>query len=213
MLRYAATAIGIPFEHILAASIGMAIGRVMELSHVKLSLIAPMRDGPGEDQAIGNLVSCRHIDFQIKGKTLLAAVLDLSRRLRAREWRITDFLTDDADRIFLNIIGLPNLQCGATPIIEHINTKIAATKNVRNIAEMIVAQEEAEQWSMWIGFRKDVNGPAFGEALWWTMRRLGMEPLRMVFDPYDDGGWDAASRESQYNPNTEPSNLKRVVNW
>merc|ERR1712150_183607 len=144
----AATSVGVPQEHMLAASIGIALARALDEPSMKLSLVAPMRDGQGEDLAIANLVTVRHVSVHFRGRSLVSVVLELSRRLRARDWTLCDILVDDGDRCFLNIHGMPAFDCGVTPVVEVVDTTLDPTKLVRNIAEMVVAQEAEDAWTL-----------------------------------------------------------------
>lgn len=168
--------LGVPTDHLLVVAIAVAYATLAHLAEVKLMLIVPMRDGWGEERAIANFASTRCLALSLTGRTLFAAALDLSRRLRRREWDLTDPLEDHRDSIFINVRDLPKLG-GASAVVEPVNTKRRSTRQVRNAMEMFVDKESSQSWTLSIGLRYDLQGDEFSRALRSCLWRAAVEPL------------------------------------
>ncbi|CAE7209872.1 unnamed protein product [Symbiodinium sp. CCMP2456] len=164
VLEAAAGVTGIPTDHLLVAALASALSSAANLAQVKLSLIVPMRDGPGHGQAVANLASTRHLSVRLRGRSLIDIALDLSMRFRRRDWQISQLLDDDGDRLFINLRSIPVFD-GASPVIEPQDTTRSPTRFVRNIVEMFADQETLYSWTLWLGLREDVCGEAFSRAL------------------------------------------------
>merc|ERR1712070_1020046 len=130
-----------------------------------------MRDGPGEGHCIANMSTTRHLTLVLGKRSISAVAMDLSQRLRRREWDVADSINDDGDRCFVNIRDIPKFD-GATACMEDVDTKRNATRNVRNAMEMFVDKESQSSWCFIIGMRDDLSGHQFGsglkQALWTT---------------------------------------------
>ncbi|CAE7370805.1 unnamed protein product [Symbiodinium natans] len=148
----------------MVAALAAALSSAANLAQVKLSLIVPMRDGPGQGQAVANLASTRHLNVWVRGRSLIEIALDLSMRFRRRDWHISQLLEDDGDRLFINLRSIPVFD-GASPVIEPQDTTRSPTRFVRNIVEMFADQETLYSWTLWLGLRDDVCGEAFSRAL------------------------------------------------
>merc|ERR1719272_2495550 len=109
MLEAGAAVIGVPTDHLLVTAIAAAYASASGCGEVKLSLIVQMRDGHGNGQCVANLATTRHLTVQFRDRSLVAIALELSQRLRRREWDFFDVLGDDGDRIFINVRGIPKL--------------------------------------------------------------------------------------------------------
>eukprot|EP00931_Biecheleriopsis_adriatica_P043691 TRINITY_DN24967_c0_g1_i1.p1 TRINITY_DN24967_c0_g1~~TRINITY_DN24967_c0_g1_i1.p1 ORF type:complete len:1534 (-),score=299.63 TRINITY_DN24967_c0_g1_i1:38-4639(-) len=176
ILEAGAAVVGIPTDHLLVGALAAAFSAATGLSEVKLSLIVPMRDGPGHGQAVANLASTRHMSVSAKGRSLFAIALDLSKCFRRREWQLCKLLDDDGDRLFINLRGIPAFD-GASPVIEPQDTSRSPTRFVRNMVEMFADQETQHSWTMWMGVREDVDGSLFTKALRKALWGLATDPL------------------------------------
>jgi acyl-coenzyme A synthetase/AMP-(fatty) acid ligase/acyl carrier protein len=176
LLEAGSGVLGIPPDHLLVVAIACSFAVITQQPEVKLSLIVPMRDGEGEGQIISNLATTRHLSLCFGSRSFLAVALDLSQRLRRREFALCDFVGDDGDRLFINIRDTPKFE-GAAAVMENVDTTRATSKYVRSIMEMFVDRETESSWAFSIGIRDDLDGHEFaqmlGEALW----RSAMEPL------------------------------------
>ncbi|CAE7816528.1 tycC [Symbiodinium sp. CCMP2592] len=179
ILEAAAGVTGIPTDHLLVAALASALSSAANLAQVKLSLIVPMRDGPGHGQAVANLASTRHLSVRIRGRSLIDIALDLSMRFRRRDWQISQLLDDDGDRLFINLRSIPVFD-GASPVIEPQDTTRSPTRFVRNIVEMFADQETLYSWTLWLGLREDVCGEAFSRALRRALWGFATSPLRAL---------------------------------
>merc|ERR1712166_222438 len=125
---------------------------------------------------IANLATTRHLTLWLGKRSLLAIALDLSQRLRRREWELNDPIGDDGDRLFVNVRDIPKFD-GATSVMEDVDTKRANTRFVRNVMEMFVDKEKEYSWAFIIGISDKLCGFRFGEALrkalWTTTEPLG----------------------------------------
>lgn len=176
MLEAGSSIIGIPPDHLLVAAIAAAFACITSQLEVKLSLIVPMRDGEGEGQIISNLASTRHMDLWFGKRSFLAVALDLSQRLRRREWYLCDFVGDDGDRLFVNIRDIPKFE-GAAAVMEEVNTERLTSQYVRSIMEMFVDRESETSWAFSIGIRDDLDGHAFAQALQKALWTSAAEPM------------------------------------
>lgn len=176
VLEAGAASLGIPSDHLLVTVIASAFASVSGWPLVKLSLIVPMRDGHGEGQAVANLASTRHLNIWFHGRSMFAVAIELSGRLRRREWDLVQPLEDDGDRVFINVRGLPRLDA-VTWEVEKVDTRKATTRFVKNILEMFVDQETLQSWTLYIGMRDDVVGTRFAEALRAALWAAATEPL------------------------------------
>ncbi|CAE7278016.1 unnamed protein product [Symbiodinium pilosum] len=163
VLEAAAGVTGVPTDHLLVAALAAALSAAAGLAEVKLSLIVPMRDGPGHGQAVANLASTRHLSVWVHGRSLIEIALDLSMRFRRRDWQISQLLDDDGDRLFINLRSIPAFD-GASPVIEPQDTTRSPTRFVRNIVEMFADQETLHSWTLWLGLRDDVSGEVFSRV-------------------------------------------------
>mmetsp|Transcript_64146 Transcript_64146/g.134875 ORF Transcript_64146/g.134875 Transcript_64146/m.134875 type:complete len:1656 (+) Transcript_64146:128-5095(+) len=178
IMEVASVSLGIPADHLMLAIVGMGFAVMAGHDKVKLSFIAPIRDGRFDGQAVGNLGAVRHLTLYMGGgRSLGACALDLSTRLRQREWDLADILNDDGDRIFMNIRSLPIFE-GAQAVIEPINTNFGPSKNVRNICEMFADQEHPRQWTLWMGIRHDWSGSALAQSVRDVLWGLATNPLK-----------------------------------
>jgi len=177
VLSIASAALGVPQDHLLVAALAVAFGQIADRAEVGLSLIVPMRDSRGDNQVVANLATTRHLSAWVGGsRSLLAVALDLSTRLRRREWALSDVLGDDGDRFFINVRGIPGFD-GASPVMEAVDTTRKPTRFVRNLVEMFADQETAESWTLWMGIRDDLDGSALARALRCALWGLAMDPL------------------------------------
>ena len=176
VLEAAANVTGIPTDHLLVAALATALGFAQKLTEVKLTLIVPMRDGPGHGQAVSNLASTRHLSVSTLQRSLFDVAFDLSSRFRRREWHTCQLLDDNGDRLFINLRGIPAFD-GASPVIEPQDTTRKPTRFVRNIVEMFADQETLHSWTMWMGLREDVDANAFSRALRKALWGLATNPL------------------------------------
>jgi hypothetical protein len=176
MLEAGSSIIGIPPDHLLVAAISAAFACITSQLEVKLSLIVPMRDGEGEGQIISNLASTRHMDVWFGKRSFLSVALELSQRLRRREWYLCDFVGDDGDRLFVNIRDIPRFE-GAAAVMEDVDTERSNTRFVRNIMEMFVDRESETSWAFSIGIRDDLDGHAFAQALQKALWTAAAEPM------------------------------------
>eukprot|EP00929_Paragymnodinium_shiwhaense_P070281 TRINITY_DN35597_c0_g1_i1.p1 TRINITY_DN35597_c0_g1~~TRINITY_DN35597_c0_g1_i1.p1 ORF type:complete len:1591 (-),score=345.61 TRINITY_DN35597_c0_g1_i1:266-5038(-) len=193
----AARVVGIPLDHLWVVAIGVAyaktvaarkpapqdkysptgFGAPLDEDTVKLSLIVPCRDGKGEGQTVGNLANTRHLVVgNLRSRSLFSVCLEISQRLRRRDWEFTDVIGDDGDRVFINVRAIPKFE-GAQPLIEVTNTMRSNTRNCRSVMEMFVDQESSEVWALTIGLRSDLDGSVFGAALGATVFAAATEPL------------------------------------
>lgn len=179
MLEAASTGTGIPTDHLLVAALAASLGSAAKLDEVKLTLIVPMRDGPGHGQAVANLASTRHLSVWIRSRSLFDIALELSSRFRRRDWHMCHLLDDDGDRLFINLRGIPAFD-GATPVIEPQDTTRRPTRFVRNIVEMFADQETLHSWTLWMGLREDVDANAFSRALRKALWGLATKPLDLL---------------------------------
>ncbi|CAE7337962.1 srfAC [Symbiodinium sp. KB8] len=179
VLEAAAGVTGIPTDHLLVAALASALSSAANLAQVKLSLIVPMRDGPGHGQAVANLASTRHLSVRLRGRSLIDIALDLSMRFRRRDWQLSQLLDDDGDRLFINLRSIPVFD-GASPVIEPQDTTRSPTRFVRNIVEMFADQETLYSWTLWLGLREDVCGEAFSRALRRALWGFATSPLRAL---------------------------------
>eukprot|EP00747_Dinoflagellata_sp_TGD_P190600 gnl/TRDRNA2_/TRDRNA2_52627_c0_seq1.p1 gnl/TRDRNA2_/TRDRNA2_52627_c0~~gnl/TRDRNA2_/TRDRNA2_52627_c0_seq1.p1 ORF type:complete len:892 (+),score=147.90 gnl/TRDRNA2_/TRDRNA2_52627_c0_seq1:360-2678(+) len=182
MLEVASASTGIPTDHLLVVAICAAFAAVVSMDTVKLTLIVPMRDGRGEGQTVANLATTRHLSLRVTGRSLLACALDISQRLRRREWSLAEVLDDQTDRLYVNIRGQPTFQ-GASACIEPVDVLRAQTRYVRNVMEMFVDQESARQWTMSIGIREDLEGVVFSRGLRHALWCLAVDPLAPAVIP------------------------------
>jgi hypothetical protein len=158
LLEIGAEVVGVPSDHLLVVALAVAFGRVAEFfDEVKVTLIVPTRDERGEGHVIANLSNTRHLRIALRKRSLFAVALDLSGRLRRREWELCDFLRDDGDLLFINVRSLPPME-GAQPQIETVDTSRVVTSIVRNMIEMFADQERADQWTFTMGIRNDLDG-------------------------------------------------------
>lgn len=176
LLEVGSATIGVPPDHLLVTAIAAAFACISKQLEVKISLIVPMRDGAGEGQVIGNLATTRHLELWFGGRSSLAVALDLSTRLRRREWHLCDVIDEDGDRLFVNVRDIPKLE-GAAAVMEDVNTKSSKTRFVRNVMEMFVDRESAKSWAFSIGIREDLNGQSFAQALKQALWNMAVEPL------------------------------------
>lgn len=176
ILEAASAVMGIPTDHLLVAALTAAFSRTTGRSEVKLSLIVPMRDGPGHGQAVANMATTRHVEIWTKGRSLFAISLDLSNRLRRREWHLSNLAEDEGDRLFINLRSIPSFH-GAAPVIEPQNVNRSPTGFVRNMVEMFADQELIDAWTFWMGIRDDVDGALFTKALRKILWDLATDPL------------------------------------
>lgn len=177
VMSFAAKTVGVPVDHLIVSVIGLASARVLDSEVVKFSLIAPMRDGRNEAHAVGNVASTRHLDVFVGApKSVAACVLDISSRLRRRDWSLCDVLNDDGDRVLINVRSLPEF-VGASTEIERVDTTRNPSKAVRNVIEMFVDQETAEQWTLWIGLRHDLSGRLLSRTMRQAIWSLATSPL------------------------------------
>lgn len=178
VLEVASKVLGVPTDHLLVVVIAFAASQVLKTNVVKLSLIAPMRDGKGEGQVVANMATTRHLSLFVGGgRPMSACALDLSGRLRRREWDLCDVLGDDGDRVYINIRSIPKLD-GATPDIELVNTTRAPTNSVRNCLEMFADQETPEQWTLWMGIEEHLDGKCFSSSMRKAIWALATTPLQ-----------------------------------
>eukprot|EP00811_Abedinium_folium_P019068 NODE_279_length_3239_cov_11.437982.p1 GENE.NODE_279_length_3239_cov_11.437982~~NODE_279_length_3239_cov_11.437982.p1 ORF type:complete len:669 (+),score=211.19 NODE_279_length_3239_cov_11.437982:717-2723(+) len=71
---------------------------------LRLRLQAAMRDGPDEGLLVANLAEWRDIDLEFKeGASVEAAARAVVRAVRRREWRPPDAMTDNSDRVYVNL--------------------------------------------------------------------------------------------------------------
>ncbi|CAK9096541.1 Hypothetical protein (Fragment), partial [Durusdinium trenchii] len=175
----ASTGTGIPTDHLLVAALAASLGSAAKLDEVKLTLIVPMRDGPGHGQAVANLASTRHLSVWTRSRSLFDIALELSSRFRRRDWHMCHLLDDDGDRLFINLRGIPAFD-GATPVIEPQDTTRRPTRFVRNIVEMFADQETLHSWTLWMGLREDVDANAFSRALRKALWGLATKPLDLL---------------------------------
>ncbi|CAE8635215.1 unnamed protein product [Polarella glacialis] len=181
VMEAAASVVGIPRDHLLVTALVAAFSQAAGVSEVKLSLIIPNRDGPGQGQAVANLANTRHLSVWTKDRSLFAIALDLSSRLRRREWQLCDLINDDGDRLFINLRAIPDFQ-GAKPVIEAVDTIRNLTHSVRNIVEMFADQETEETWTMWMGVRNDLDATELSKALKKALWGLAVDPLGQLED-------------------------------
>jgi len=186
VLDAASRVVGVPGDHLLVAALTAAFAQISRRTEVKLSLIAPMRDARGENQVVANLATTRHLSVGIGGgRSLLAVALELSTRLRRREWALSDVLGDDGDRFFINVRSIPGFE-GACPVMEAVDTARRPTRFVRNLVEMFADQETPESWTLWMGLREDLDGTALARALRSVLWRLAMDPLEAAVEPMQE---------------------------
>lgn len=176
LLQAGSAIIGVPPDHLLVTITAAAFACISGQEEVKLSLIVPMRDGTGEGSCLGNLATTRHMSVWFGKRSLLSVALDLSQRLRRREWELNDLIGDDGDRLFINVRDIPKFE-GATSVMEDVDTKRATTRFVRNVMEMFVDKEKETSWAFIIGIRDDLSGDRFGQALRKTLWSIATEPL------------------------------------
>jgi len=176
VLEAGAAVIGVPSDHLLVAAVASAFASITGLAEVKLTLIVPMRDGRGEGHVVSNLATTRHLKLLFRGRSLLAVALELSRRLRQREWELCDILGDDGDRVFVNVRGIPRFE-GGHHEAEVVDTRKVTSRFVKNVMEMFVDQESAKSWTFSIGIRDDLDGSAFSQALRRAIWGMAVEPL------------------------------------
>ncbi|CAK0822870.1 unnamed protein product [Prorocentrum cordatum] len=178
VLEVASGVIGVPTDHLLVAAIAAAFGQTARIGEVKLSLIAQMRDGPGEGQVVANLASARHLSLWIGGgRSLLSLALHLSARLRQRQWGLSDLVNQDCDGVFINVRGLPGFD-GARPVIEPVDVTRRATKFVKNAVEMCADQEKPDQWTIWMGARIEFDGARFAREMRRAIWGFAVDPLQ-----------------------------------
>lgn len=182
VLEAVSNILGVPMDHLLVVITAVAFGVCTGRREVKLSLIVPMRDGIGEGQSVGNLASTRHLSIWLHGDRSLAGIaLDLSTRLRRREWILTDILGDDGDRLFMNVRGMPRFE-GAIPVMEATDVTKNPSKIVRNMVELFADQEGPDRWTFWMGVRWDIDGSELARALQaalWGLATDPMQPLQL----------------------------------
>jgi hypothetical protein len=176
LLEAGSAIIGVPPDHLLVVMIAAAYACITELPEVKLSLIVPTRDGTGEGNCIANLATTRHLTLWLGKRSFLAVALDLSQRLRRREWELSDAIGDDGDRVFINVRDIPKFD-GARAVMEDVDTKRSNTRFVRNVMEMFVDKESETSWAFIIGIRDDLDGNRFGQALKSTLWTMAVEPM------------------------------------
>lgn len=177
VLDVASRVLGAPADHLLVVALAAAFGQISGRADVKLSLIVPMRDARGENQVVANLATTRHLSIFIGGgRSLVSVALELSARLRRREWTLCDVLGDDGDRFFINVRGIPGFE-GATPVMEAVDTARKPTRFVRNLIEMFADQETADSWTLWMGIREDLDGSALARALQRVLWGMAVDPL------------------------------------
>ncbi|CAJ1450936.1 unnamed protein product [Effrenium voratum] len=82
LLEAGAGVTGVPTDHLMVAALTVALSVAAKMPEVKLSLIVPMRDGPGHGQAVANLASTRHLSVWVQGRSLFDVASDLSTRFR-----------------------------------------------------------------------------------------------------------------------------------
>lgn len=179
VLEAASSVTGIPTDHLLVAALAASLSFAQRISEVKLTLIVPMRDGPGHGQAVSNLASTRHLSVWAQERSLFDIAFELSSRFRRRDWHTCQLLDDNGDRLFINLRGIPAFD-GAVPVIEPQDTTRKPTRFVRNIVEMFADQETLHSWTMWMGLREDVDASAFSRALrkaLWGLATCPLNPL------------------------------------
>jgi len=180
LLSTGSSVVGVSPDHLLVTALAVAFGETAQQSEVKLSLIVPMRDDRGENQVVANLASTRHLSvWAAPGRPLLEVALELSGRLRRRDWQLCDILGDDGDRLLINVRGIPAF-AGATPVMESVDTSRKPTRFVRNVVEMFADQESEESWTLWIGMRDDFDGAAFARALRRALWGFATNPLEAL---------------------------------
>mmetsp|Transcript_1407 Transcript_1407/g.3125 ORF Transcript_1407/g.3125 Transcript_1407/m.3125 type:complete len:146 (-) Transcript_1407:96-533(-) len=136
-----------------------------------------MRDGRGDNRAVANLATIRHMSSWVGGgRSLLAVALELSGRLRRRDWSFCDVLNDDGDRLSINVRSIPGFR-GAHPVMESVDTTRRPTRFVRNLVEMFADQESAESWAFWMGIREDLDGTAMAKSLRRALWGFAIDPL------------------------------------
>jgi hypothetical protein len=176
MLEAGSAVIGVPIDHLLVTIIAAGFACITGDSLVKLSLIVPMRDGVGEGNCIANLATTRHLEMFLGKRSLLAVALELSQRLRRREWELCDCIADDGDRLFINVRDIPKFE-GAESVMEDVDTRRSTTRCVRNIVEMFVDKESDKSWAFIIGIRDDLTGDSFARAVKQALWNTAVEPL------------------------------------
>eukprot|EP00927_Polykrikos_kofoidii_P042626 TRINITY_DN36659_c0_g1_i1.p1 TRINITY_DN36659_c0_g1~~TRINITY_DN36659_c0_g1_i1.p1 ORF type:complete len:1588 (+),score=250.17 TRINITY_DN36659_c0_g1_i1:219-4766(+) len=176
MLEIGTVVIGIPLDHLFVAVIAVAFAEIAHRDDVRLSLTVPMRDGMGEGQSVGNFASSRHLLLRIAGRSLLAVCLELSQRIRRREWSGYDVMDSSDDRVYINLRGIPKFD-GAAPVMEKVNTGRFTSGSVKNIMEMFVDQETDKSWALSIGIQHDLDGNAFARALRRAVQATVASPL------------------------------------
>lgn len=182
LLAAGAAVMGVPQDHLLIVALAVAYGRAAEVSEVKVSLIVPNRDAAGEGRLVGNFANVRHLTIWVKGQSLMSIAVDMSQRLRRREWRLCDVVGDDGDRLFVNLRGLPRFD-GGSPEMERVDINRATTRCCGNVVEMFADQESVDQWTFSMGMRNDIDGTNFAKALKSVLWTLVMDPLSMAVCP------------------------------
>lgn len=183
VLEAGAAVLGVPADHLLIVALAVAYGRVAEQhKKVKISLIVPNRDAVGEGHLVGNMATTRHLELWVAGRSLLQVALDLSQKLRRRDWGLCDVIEDDGNCVFVNLRAISRLD-GGSPEIEKIDTYRAGTRSCRNAVEMFADQETADQWTLAMGLREDVDGASFAEALKRALWGVATDPLSLAVSP------------------------------
>eukprot|EP00913_Durusdinium_trenchii_P013924 g13073.t1 len=75
MLEAASTGTGIPTDHLLVAALAASLGSAAKLDEVKLTLIVPMRDGPGSGKPCFNPAPLRLDSKQVSLRYCVRALL------------------------------------------------------------------------------------------------------------------------------------------
>lgn len=179
LLESGSSILGIPPDHLLVAITAAAFACITGRPEVRLSLIVPLRDGTGEGNCIGNFATTRHLTLLLGKRSLLSVALDLSQRLRRRDWELSDVINDDGDYLFVNVRDIPKLE-GARAVMEDADTTKSSSNFVKTIMEMFVDKESQSSWAYIIGIRNDLDGNRFGQALKKALWNISVDPLALA---------------------------------
>lgn len=180
VLSAAAKNLGCPRDHLLVVIVAAAFARMSKQDVVKLTLIVPMRDGPGETHIVSNLSTTADMNLRTAGRSLIGLAFEASRRLRLREWDVPP-IPSEGDRVFVNLRIAASFP-GASPVPDSVDTRRNATHTVRNLLEMFIDDEQHEGggYLFSLGVKAGLDGSEFAKKIESVIRDLALAPLAPV---------------------------------
>lgn len=104
-LRRACEMLHLPLDIALVSALACSLARCDGSAVVRLTLTAPMRDGPGEEAVLGLFTDWRDLDLHVpSSQTLLAVAEEVADIVRGRRWQRSR-VAQTSQRVLVNIVG------------------------------------------------------------------------------------------------------------